>query len=153
MFRKGRQSISPSHWDSVIDSRVRVILKYWVPRVLKAEMTESSRISRVLKAERTESSRVPRVPEAEMTESSRVPYSIMYQVWNSRQSYMYPCWYIYLPGLAWCFYWPPLKSYKIKRKQREEKIYRLKDELAYRGVLGPVWMNKKMNPFQFLELD
>ena len=56
-----------SHWDSVIDSRVPVILKYWVPRVVQVEMTESSRVPRVLEPKMTESSRVPRVLEPKMT--------------------------------------------------------------------------------------
>ena len=42
------------------------------------------------------------------------------------------------------FFVAPLRSpTKRKRKQRGEKIYRLTDELAYRGVLGPVGMKKK----------
>ena len=46
---------------------------------------------------------------------------------------------------------PPRSPTKRKRTQRGEIIYRLKDELAYRGVLGSVWMKK--NPIQLLELD
>ena len=49
---EGRQSTSTTNWDSVIDSRVRVISKYRVPNVPEAELTQSSR--------------VPRVPEAAM---------------------------------------------------------------------------------------
>ena len=48
LYCKGRQSTSARHRDSVIDSRVPVILKYWVPRVIRrAEMTGSSRVPRV----------------------------------------------------------------------------------------------------------
>ena len=50
-----------------IDSRVRVILKYRVPRVLKAEMTEALRVSGVLKSEVIEFSRVSGVLKADMT--------------------------------------------------------------------------------------
>ena len=66
---KSRRSAIASHRDAVIGSRVPVVLKYSVPRVRGAEMTESARFPRVSGAEKTESTRVLKAREAEMAES------------------------------------------------------------------------------------
>lgn len=51
---KGRQRTTTSHWESVIDSRVRLVLQHGTLRALEAETTVSLRVPRERKPEMAE---------------------------------------------------------------------------------------------------